>query len=230
MPVGPDFLEDATTRRGPWGGPNLSAGVLLGIVLSCSSGRGGTSWISPASSSSRIGGGWSVGGEMTVKKSSSKDSLKRESFTLWWGWLSQGQALPVRVTKVLPDHPTFHADLREVVCHFMPYLDHHIALLPGIDIGCWFCHPVPQVPPLISGDSELKSTVWNEDTEAVPCEVLEKFWGNPPPTQCIFQPSKGSISRSRPGDESHAIFADGGYQVITLLKAGVLGEPSPPCE
>ena len=99
---------------------------------------------------------------------------------LWWGWLSQGQALPVRVTKVLPDHPTFHADLREVVCHFMPYLDHHIALLPGIDIGCWFCHPVPQVPPLISGDSRVEkhSLQWRHGSCAM--WGLGKVLGEPP--------------------------------------------------
>ena len=44
---------------------------------------GGTSWISPDSFSSKIGGGWSFGGETTVK-SPSRDSLKSESFTLFF--------------------------------------------------------------------------------------------------------------------------------------------------
>ena len=35
--------------------------------------------------------------------------------------------------------------------------------------GCGLCHPVPQVSPLVSGDSQLKCTVWDEDPEAVPC-------------------------------------------------------------
>ena len=37
VPPGPDFLDDETTLRGPFGGPNLSAGVLAGSAC-CGSG------------------------------------------------------------------------------------------------------------------------------------------------------------------------------------------------
>ena len=97
--------------------------------------------------------------------------------------------------------------------HFMPYLDNHVALLSGVNISCGFGHPVAQVSPLIPGDSELKGTVWDEDAEAVPCEILKELWGNSPSPQCIFQPTKGSISLARPGDEAHAILADGGDEI-----------------
>ena len=134
------------------------------------------------------------------------------------------------MTQVFPDHSSSHGDLREVVRHFMPYLDNHVALLSGVNISCGFGHPVAQVSPLIPGDSELKGTVWDEDAEAVPCEILKELWGNSPSPQCIFQPTKGSISLARPGDEAHAILADGGDEIVTFLKAWMLREAGPPCK
>ena len=100
-----------------------------------------------------------------------------------------GQALPVRMTQVFPDHSSSHGDLREVVRHFLPYLDNHIALLSGVNISCGFSHPVTQVSSLIPGDPELEGTVWDEDAEAVPCEILKELWRNSPSPQCIFQPT-----------------------------------------
>ena len=61
--------------------------------------------------------------EMTVK-SSSKDSLKRDSFTLFFDGDGSAKGKP---SQVFPDHPSPHADLREIVCHFVPYLDNHIS-------------------------------------------------------------------------------------------------------
>ena len=79
VPPGPDFLEDDTTRSGPFGGPNMSAGVLT--TKGCWSPTGWTSWcskvswISPSGFSSKTKGRASfLGGVITTPSKSSIDS------------------------------------------------------------------------------------------------------------------------------------------------------------
>ena len=128
---------------------------------------------------------------MTVK-SPSRDSLKSESFTLFFDGDGSARGKPSQSGRLRSSR----------------------TIRPSSVVT-------------VTGDTKLE---WDEDTKAVPGKVLEEFRGNPPSAQCIFKPAKSPISLSRPGDETHPILADGGYQIVTLFEAGVLREMSPPCK
>ena len=79
-----------------------------------------------------------------------------------------------------------------LACHFVPNVDHHIPLLPRVDVGCALGQPVAQVLPLIPGNVELESAVRHEDPEGVPCERINGCLGHPLSAQGLLEPSQGS--------------------------------------
>ena len=127
VPPGPDFLDDETTLRGPFGGPNLSAGVLAGRSCCGSGGFSNVSWMSPSRVSSRTKGRFALGGVITTPPSSS-----------------------VRMVQVLPNSSAMGTNLLHPIGHCLPDFNHHVSLLPGVDVCRGLCHPVAQVSPLVS--------------------------------------------------------------------------------
>ena len=121
VPPGPDFLDDETTLRGPFGGPNLSAGVLVGSACCGSGGFSNVSWMSPSRFSSRTKGRFSLGGVTTTPSTSSSEPKPVPGVPSF----SMG-----RPPEELASHPSpDDSSLPELVCHGYKSLPSHWPLL-----------------------------------------------------------------------------------------------------
>ena len=79
------------------------------------------------------------------------DCLQFQAFLgfQWGGLRKRWQAIPVRMVQVLPNSSAMGTNLLHPIGHCLPDFNHHVSLLPGVDVCRGLCHPVAQVSPLV---------------------------------------------------------------------------------
>ena len=100
-----------------------------------------------------------------------------------------------------------------------PNVNHHIPLLPGINVRCGLRLPIAQVLPLSPGNAQLVSTIRDEDPERVPSKRSDQVLVYSLAYQCLLQPSQASVTRARSGYHPLKVLTQSGDQVVHVPKA-----------
>ena len=127
---------------------------------------------------------------------------------------------PVWVVKILPSQPAWpHVQWVDPTAHLVP----PVSFLPGVHVRRGLCEPIAQVLPLGPWDTQLESTVGDEDPKGMPCQWVHQGPGDPLSDQSIFEPPESSIRCAWTGDQPIEVLVHRGDQKIHILELVKLG-------